>query len=165
MEGRNDCAELYVYGNTRWFIIIIFIIIIHRGGLPVPLARCSRCNYNYTELVRSTSVQPLKRSLAPFPQKDSLFTSICRLNSYRLHIPIYIYSLMIISTAFLRCRITHVFLCTCNCYRVCYVAYPRVACLCNSCGTFFGCITADIYRVFLKVTSKSNQQGGYNITR
>lgn len=30
---------------------------------------------------------------------------------------------------------------------------------------FLRCRTADIYRMSLKVTSKINQQGGYNITR
>lgn len=37
-KGKK-CAQLYVYRNTRWFIIIIFIIIMHRGGVSLFLVR------------------------------------------------------------------------------------------------------------------------------
>lgn len=37
-KKKKECTQLYVYGNTRWFIIIIFIIIMYRGGVSLSLA-------------------------------------------------------------------------------------------------------------------------------
>lgn len=58
-ERKKKCTQLYVYGNTRWFIIIIFIIIMHRGGVSLSLV-CDvffNASYNY----RHSSVTELSQ--------------------------------------------------------------------------------------------------------
>lgn len=144
-------------------------------------------NYRHSSVTELSQLMVSRASLAK--KKDRFIYIERHLNSYRLHIPIYIYTLLINSTAVsLNVEFTHVYWMSPVCVPVvfCFVLCVFTYFRCNVMSFFlsddlfiffsffllrvFACIFSGVEQqistgFLLKLTSKINQQGGYNITR